>query len=74
MGLMVVIAVEGTTFDGSGEPAKAPALMYVLAGEVVPRIPKLEPGQSARCARGRGLPAAGQSAWRRIATRQQSLF
>ncbi|WP_029050277.1 hypothetical protein [Cupriavidus sp. amp6] len=48
MGLMVVISIEGPTFDGLDEPAQAAKLMHVLADEVVARIPKLEAGRSAR--------------------------
>lgn len=48
MGLMVVIAIEGASFDGIDAPAQAAGLLRVLADEVVARLPKLEPGQSVR--------------------------
>lgn len=57
MGLMVVISINGPTFDGLDEPAQAAALMRVLADEVVAQIPKLEPGQSVRLDPRSGLTA-----------------
>lgn len=57
MVMIVVISIEEPSCDSLNEPAKAAALLRMLADEVLAKLPKLVPGECVRITPKEGLLA-----------------